>query len=140
MADLSITAASVVKATIAGNPVKTKTGTAGAAITAGQAVYRDAATNTVKLADADLSAAAAAVVGVALHGAASGQPVTYVTEGPVTVGNILTAGKLYVLSATAGGIAPSSDLAAPLRTGLIGYGYSATVLYVKVIATGIVHG
>ena len=49
MADLSITAASVV----AGGSARIAQGSAGAAITAGQVVYREAASGQFKLADAN---------------------------------------------------------------------------------------
>jgi hypothetical protein len=83
MADISITAASVVPST---NAVK-RTGTAGATITAGQLVYKDASdSNKIKLADNDASAAAT-VVGIALNGASSGQPITYAETDPeLTIG------------------------------------------------------
>jgi len=108
MADLSVTAANV----LASNAARRKTGVAGATITAGQALYADAsASNTLNLADANASAATANPVGIALHGASSGQPLAYVEEDPdFTPGATLTVGTVYVLDATAGGIAPVADL------------------------------
>lgn len=108
MTALSVTAASV----LASNAARRKTGVAGATITAGQALYADAsASNTLKLADANASAATANPVGIALHGASSGQPLAYVEEDPdFTPGATLTVGTVYVLDATAGGIAPVADL------------------------------
>lgn len=109
-ADLSITAGSV----IASSQATVFNGTAGATITAGQVVYRDTSTNTIKLADADASAATAAAFGIALNGASTGQPVRVVTADPaLTVGGTLSlTAPVYVLSGTAGGIAPIADLAA----------------------------
>jgi hypothetical protein len=64
MADLTITAASV----LAGSGAKKVNGTAGATITAGQAVYLDSADNEYKLADNDSATAAVrTVAGIALH-------------------------------------------------------------------------
>lgn len=116
MADLSITAADMIPASGAslGN------GTAGATITQGQAVYLDASTGTIKLADANLSAAAAAAVGISVSSAVAGQPVVYQRGGDLGFGAILTAGKIYVLSATAGGIAPAADLASGWKTTILG--------------------
>ena len=110
MADLSITAASVVP----GSRARILPGTAGATITAGQTVYLDSTTNTYKLADANSSAATAAVVGIAMNGASAGQPISVnVEDDDLTVGATLSmSAPVYVQSATAGGIAPSADIAA----------------------------
>lgn len=87
------------------------TGIAGATITAGQSVYLDSTTSTVKLADADASAAAAAAIGIALHAALAGQPIRVQRTGDVTIGATaaMTVGTIYVVAATAGGIAPAAD-------------------------------
>lgn len=109
--DLSITAGSVV-ASAAALQTNVIRGTAGASLTAGQLLYLDAATQTFKLADADASAATAQVIGMALHAAASGQPIAVLTaDDNLTVGATLSmSAPVYVLSATAGGIAPVADL------------------------------
>lgn len=110
-ADLSITAGSV----LASSQATIYNGTAGATITAGQVVYRDASdSNKIKLADADASATASRAFGIALNGASSGQPVRVVTADPaLTVGATLSlTAPVYVLSGTAGGIAPIADMAA----------------------------
>ena len=66
MADLTITAANCV----AGDGSTTVTGTAGATITAGQAVYKDSTTGKYLLADSDSATVAAKrAAGVALNGA-----------------------------------------------------------------------
>lgn len=134
MADLIITASAVVKSTGA----QTATGTAGVAISAGQVLYNDAATNTLKLADADLSAAASTVVGIALDNAAANQPVTYITAGNLTLNAVLTAGKVYVLSATntAGAIAPIADLASGWFTSILGYATNTTNLVISILNSG----
>lgn len=108
MADLTITAASV----LAGANAHKRTGIAGATITAGQPVYEDSADSSkFKLADNNASASTAKCVGIALHGAASGQPLTIVEEDDdFTAGATLAVG-IYALSATAGGICPVADLA-----------------------------
>ena len=113
MADLSVTAASVLKSANG----KVKTGIAGATITAGQALYEDSTDSyKLKLADSDASAAASNVVGIALHGAASGQPLDYCYYDPsftpgATLSNSITGFTgVYVLSDTAGGIKPMGDI------------------------------
>lgn len=115
MADLSITAGSV----IASAAAVIQEGVAGATITAGQALYKDSsASNVLKLADADASAAAANCVGIALNGGSTGQPIKFTADDPdFTPGatlslSVATVKGVYVLSATAGGIAPAADLAA----------------------------
>lgn len=105
MADLSITAANVVAST-----TNIKKGTAGEAITRGQPVYKTSG-GSLMLADNDDTAAKSVAVGIALNDAASGQPCNYVGEDDTfTPGATLTIGEVYVVSATAGGIAPIGDL------------------------------
>jgi hypothetical protein len=134
MADLTITAASV----ISGSGAKKTLGVAGAAITAGQAVYLDATTNTFKLAD-DNSATAAARVpfGIALHAASAGQPLSVQTEGPITIGAALTAGVAYYLSDVPGGICPVADLAAGEYPSILGIATSTTVLDLDIQRSGV---
>lgn len=134
MADLSITAASVAPYTGATSPSVIGRGTAGTTITAGQSIYLDSTTSTLKLADADASTAASYGVGIAMHAALSGQPLAYVYGGFFTPGATLTKGQWYCVSATAGGIAPISDTVA--ATGahpcLLFYAISTTVAFVIV--------
>ena len=79
--DLSITAANVAPSSGA----QYADGTAGATITAGQAVYLDTSANTYKLADCDATAATAVIAGIALNGASSGQPIKIQTAGTITI-------------------------------------------------------
>lgn len=135
MADISVTAASVVPDA---NAVIVYNGVAGATITAGQTLYIDAAdSNKLKLADAD-AAGKTSPAGIALNGASAGQPVAYLTEGLLTFNAVLTAGLLYVLSDTAGGIMPAADLEAGDTGVFLGIATSTTVLNVKIIAGGAV--
>lgn len=108
MANLSVTAASV----LASATALTGAGIAGATITAGQPIYKDTAdSNKLKLADANASAATAVVEGIALNGAATGQPVSFVYQDDVfTPGGTLVVGETYVVSATAGSLCPIADL------------------------------
>lgn len=106
--DVSITPASV----LPGANAKTTLGTAGATITAGQLLYFDSASQTWNLADANASTTTAAVSGLAASGGASGQQIIVVLyDDDLTVGGTLsTSAPVYVLSGTAGGIAPVADL------------------------------
>lgn len=134
MADITITPTNVV----AGGSSVTVDGTAGAAITAGQVVYRDAATGRYLLADCDSGTAAArSPVGIALNGAAIGQPVEVLTRGAVTIGATLTAGVAYYLSGTAGGICPVADLTTGDYPTILGIATSASVLDVLIHESGV---
>jgi hypothetical protein len=135
MADLSITAASVV----AGQGAVIENGIAGAAITAGQWVYLDSTTTgRYQLADNNSATAAARVArGVALNGAANGQPLAIAKGGPVTIGATLTPGVAYYLSATAGGICPVADLTTGSYPCLLGMAVSASVLNTDIQAAGV---
>lgn len=132
MADLSITAASVLK----GTGATTESLIAGAAITAGQSLYKDASdSNKVKLTDADSATAAARVFfGIALNSAASGQPVVVQTGGIITIGATVAVGVAYYLSDTAGGICPFADLESGDYPTIIGIGVSTTAIKIGPLA------
>jgi len=136
MSDVSITAANV----LAGANAKKRTGIAGATITAGQAVYEDSSDSfKFKAADANASAATAKCVGIALHGASSGQPLTIVEEDDdFTPGGTLSISAaaddgVYVLSGTAGGIAPVGDLASGMYPVILGVAKSASKMNLKIV-------
>jgi hypothetical protein len=128
MADLTITAADVKKT----DSTLITEGIAGATITAGQPVYKDStASNKLKPADADVLATAAAV-GVALHGASADQPLKYATSGNLTLSAVMTAGAVYVVSTTAGGIAPVADLGSGDYVTLLGIATSTSNLKISI--------
>lgn len=134
MADLTITATSVVK----GTGASTRAGTAGATITAGQPVYLDSTTDTYKLADCDSATAAVrSPAGIALNGAASGQPVTVLDGGPITIGATVAASVPYFLSPTAGGICPLADILAGDYAVFLGFGISTTQIDVTIVEAGV---
>lgn len=134
MADLTITATSVV----AGGNARTVDGTAGATITAGQVVYLDSDAGTYKLADNDSATAAVrSPDGIALNGAASGQPVRVLKAGNITIGATVTAGVAYYLSSTAGGICPVADLGSGDYPTLLGFATSASVIDVNIVEAGV---
>lgn len=107
-------------------------GTAGASITAGQSLYLDTTTSTLKLADADASTSTCLGAGIALHAASSGQPISYVTGGFFTPGATLTKGMVYTVSATAGGICPIGDLTTGAHPCILFYAISTTVAFVLI--------
>jgi hypothetical protein len=106
MADLVVTAGNVLWTS--GTRI---TGTAGAAVTAGQAVYLDSTTSTLKLAQSDGTSAEADAVGIALHAAGTGQPLVYAAQGSViNIGATTAKTTTYFVSDTAGGVAPQADV------------------------------
>jgi hypothetical protein len=131
MADISVTAASVVPT----STTKRQTKNAAAAITAGQVVYVNSS-DLVALADNDASVTTAAAVGIALNSCAAGQPCSYATSGDVTFNAVLTAGAVYVLSSTAGGIAPVADLASDDYVTILGVASTTTNLTININASG----
>jgi hypothetical protein len=134
MADLTITAASV----IAGSGADIEHGTAGATITAGQTVYRDAATGKYLLADSNSATAAARTPrGIALNGAANGQPLAILKGGPITIGATVTAGVAYYQSDTPGGICPVADVGSGEYSCVLGIATSAAVVAVEIQASGV---
>lgn len=134
MADLTITAANVIPqsgATIVYSKL------AGDTITQGQSLYLDAVSGKLKKADADLSAAGATVVGVALNSASLDQPLAYISVGDVVIGATLVAGTHYFASSTAGGICPHADLSVGEYVSRIGYAKSTTLLAIDIKNTGV---
>jgi hypothetical protein len=132
MADVTITAASVLQVNGIADQYL-----AGETLTQGQPFYVLAADNKAYKADNNAAAAAAAVKGIALNCASAGQPVRGQRNGQITIGGTLVKGTIYVLSATAGGIAPAADLASGNRVSILGVASSTTVLDLSLVNTGI---
>ena len=121
MADITVTATSVVPIS-----ASIQSGIAGETITAGQSLYIKAADGKLWKAQCDGTAEEATCVGVAMNGAAVNQPVAYVADGSVNIGGTTSKATTYVVSATAGGIAPQADLVATNRISYVGYATDAT--------------
>jgi hypothetical protein len=136
MANLSQTAANVAAA--AGAKIDT-TKIAGATLTAGMPVYIDAADGKAKIADNNVSAALAAVYGIALNGASDGQPVAICTEGDVNLGATLAIGEIYALSATAGAICPDADVVSTNFVSHLGTARTPALMQLKINNTGVAH-
>lgn len=116
-------------------------GVAGAAIAAGQFLYRDSTDGTLKLAVANGTEAQADVVGMALNNAAIGQPVEYGNEGDYTVSSGLPGvGTLLVLSdTTAGAAMQETDLGTGEYVTFLGMVSAATTLKLKIVPGGFTH-
>lgn len=126
-ADITITATNVTPSI---NAVP-RDGTAGEAITAGKLLYRDPADSyKLKLADANAATAAARTVcGIAINSASTGTKVNYVVSDPaLVIGGTVANGTVYVLSDTAGGIAPVTDLTSGWYAFVLGVGTSTTTI------------
>jgi hypothetical protein len=128
MADLVITGTSV----IAASDATTENGTAGATIAGGERVYLDPATGRYELADADAATAPERRSrGIALHGAADGQPLRIIKSGDLTVNAVLTEGVTYYGSPAPGGICPRADVLTGDYVEIVGVAKSTTVLAVN---------
>jgi hypothetical protein len=118
---------------VAGTAVTRVTGTAGATILAGQAVYLDSTVQKYLLADNNIATVEARrAVGIALNGASLNQPIVVQTGGSITIGGTLVAGTAYYLSANPGGICPSVDVVSGSAVCLIGLAASTTVLNISI--------
>lgn len=134
MADLVITAASV----IAGSDAVKETGIAGATITAGQTVYKEAATGQFKLADSNSATVEQRTpYGIALHASLAGQPLTVQTSGSITIGATVTVGAGYYQSETPGGIQPVADLATGELVTLLGFATTAAIINMRIVSAGV---
>lgn len=107
MTDISVTAANV--KWIGGvRPIR---GTGGASVTRGQAAYLNTTTGKYGLGDADTDAASE-YAGQFLTDGFDGGDVLIAPPGAIiNWGATLTAGTIYTLSTTAGGVCPEGDLA-----------------------------
>ena len=133
MADISITATAV----LAGSGANvSRSETAGATLTQGQVVYRDSADSKCKLSDSN-GTGTRQVDGIALNAASSGQPLSILKGGDLTLNAALTAGVPYFLSGTAGAICPEADVTTGMQKIQIGIAKSTTVLHVSIQDTGV---
>lgn len=127
MADLTITTTQVVSDSGIVERVE-----AGATITAGQGVYR-MANGTWGLAQCDgtaIESGSGTAIGIALTGGTSGQDILVQRNGVLTLGAgaAPAAGEIYLVSATAGGIAPEADIGAGKYVTVLGVGKSGNKL------------
>jgi hypothetical protein len=129
MADITITAASVVASSNAARDI----GTAGETIAAGKAIYLSSTTGKWMLADSNSATVEARkAIAIALNGASLNQPVSIMKNGDVTIGATLTPGVAYYLSDTPGGVCPIADVGAGEYVCLLGLAKSATLLSVAI--------
>jgi hypothetical protein len=134
MADYVPTVANVLASGLA----RTTTGTAGAAITAGQALCQDV-DGTMKLYDANAASPLNVLKGIALHASLTNQPITYVTEDPqFTPGFALAAGDSVIGSQNPGFLCPDADKLSGWYVTQCGVGIGGNKMNFKILASGIV--
>jgi len=140
--DVTITPSNVAvvsTATTTVQPTVTARGIAAVTIKPGQVVYADAVTgNLIKLASAAQPRQANTTVGIALGSADPNQPITYAVGGDIAVGNVLVSGLVYVLSDTAGFIAPVTDTFTRYTVVGVGNGGAAGGLTVPNLRLGLI--
>jgi hypothetical protein len=118
MTDITVTTANV-KWVSGTRPQVVK---AGATIARGQVVYLNTTTLEHELADADTDAASN-IAGIALTDGVDGSDMLIAPPGAtINFGATLTAGTIYTLSTTAGGVAPEADLATGDYVTVLGIG------------------
>jgi hypothetical protein len=110
-------------------------GYAGAAVTAGMAVYQDRADAKLRPATNAGGAGAANVKGIALHGAGDGQPLRVQTAGTLAIGGTTVVGAQYSLG-TAGAIVDDVDVVATQFVTTIGVGGTNNTLKLAINASG----
>ena len=138
MADLVITDSDV----LVSDSVRVSAVEVGEAVSAGEVIVYDPVDEDWVLASNATAVLSGnennAYIGIAVSNAAAGQRVAAVVSGDqdITLGSVLTAGRVYVLSA-AGKISPESDAATDDWLTIIGYAKSSTVLLFNPISTNI---
>lgn len=132
MAELSLTAASCVP----DDGYAYVEGLAGETLTQGVVVYLKAADSRYWKAHCETSSATAAVIGIALNGAAAGQPVRVMTSGTVTIGATVGVGTVYLLG-TAGLIQPHGDIATSDWISVLGVATTAAKIKLGILNSGV---
>ncbi len=133
MAAISITPASVVMGA-GGSKVN---GTAGATLTAGMAVYRDA-DDSNKYRKANFAAVATAQCdGIALNNAANNQPCTVQTAGLINIGGVTVPGFAYFVGDD-GLLIPQDDVVGVnCSLTLVGYAPAGSSLVIQIAESGV---
>lgn len=124
MADLVQTAANVRPGT---DSVRSQV-IAGETITAGQPVYLKSTDSKYYKADANAGVSESTVAGIALTNASANDQLVIQTGGEINLGATLTVGTIYVLSGTAGAIAPHGDLVTGWYCNILGIAISTSIL------------
>ena len=110
-------------------------------ITAGQTLYLDTVSGTVKLAKANLASPANTILGIAASNASANQPIIVITYDPsLTVGGTVNAGTVVWLSVVnAGGLSSTTadDVSGGTMTRIVlGVGLTGNKLFFSPVAGG----
>jgi hypothetical protein len=137
-ADISVTAANVAPSAQA----RFTTQTAGVTITAGQTLYYDTASGTVKLAKANGASPVNTIYGIAMSNASANQPIVVCTYDPaLAIGGTVAAGTVVWLSVVnAGGLSSTTadDVSGGTMTRIVlGVGLTGNKIFFQPITGGI---
>ena len=130
MADLTITSANVRM----GDDNTSVSLIAAEDISSGDVIRVD--NNQIYKAIASSTVSNAAAYGIAITSGTTGNKVSYVTNGTLTIGATLVLNTLYVLSATSGKIAPFADLTTGQWVTLLGVPKSTSLLSLNITSKG----
>jgi hypothetical protein len=112
-------------------------GIAGVVITAGQSVAVNT-DRTIHLYSASGGAPLNVFGGIALDGAAVGQPINYTKSDPnFTPGFAIAAGMIVIGSATAGNLCPHTDLASGMVPTDVGMGIGNNQIALNAVSAGV---
>lgn len=111
----------------------------GGTLSPGDPVYKDGADSEHKAAVATAQATAVVVGIVMTPGIDAGHSIIAISGSIILVGTTMAIGEPYVVSATAGKIAPETDLATTQFISRLGTAASATQLDLSFQVTGIQH-
>ena len=133
MADLTITAASVVAATDA----SLGSGISGGTITQGMPIYLNTSTNKYELCDADFQDRSVCA-GISLNVASDTQPVDFIKSGTLTIPSSpnITVGLQYYVSGFAGNINEATPSSGNYVTSL-GIGLTTSSMIVSITVSGV---
>lgn len=136
MVDITVTAANV-------HPYSDATRQlvqAGEAITPGQPVYLKSSDSKYYKCDSNAGLEESGAAGIALgYAPAADDYFTMQTAGDIDLGATLTVGEIYVVSGTAGGIAPCGDLTTGWYTTILGIATTAAKLQMDIHKGQIAH-
>jgi len=106
-------------------------------VTQGMPVYKDSVSGKYYKADANVTAAAAAAVGIALTPNSSDGYGVIATSGYVDLGATLTVGESYYVSDTAGAIMPAADVSTGEYVTALGVAISTALINLQIQASGV---
>jgi hypothetical protein len=134
MADLAITANNVKP----GTSTNRETLIAKEIVTAGQVIAKDPSDNKIGLADNNSPTAwKRDPIGIALNGGQIDQPVVVHKSGKYVCGGAVTAGSVWMLSATPGALAPPADIVTSgMDAVVMGVGVSTTEIFINIVDVG----